>query len=328
MYQHERLYKFDGPFADLCQSYIQQNRVLGYKYVINETYLRQFDHFCIGKAAQGDPITKGLFVEWTAKRAYESDTTFQMRYDVLARFCRSLVDSGSEMCLNFYPSPRNKSKTDFAPHIFSRDEITRIFAVVDLLTPRKHSPCLHWILPVLMRLLYSSGLRISEVLNLRVEDVDLCVGTLAIRDAKFDKSRKIPLSASMLTICRDYADKMQAVLDEAGFFFPSPDGGQYASCTIYNHYRDILSGAGIVHGGRGNGPRLHDLRHTFAVHSLRNLADKGVDLYVTLPILSNYMGHRSFVATQQYLRLTPEVYPELTKAFDDCFSSVFPEVVK
>lgn len=326
MYPRERLYKFDGPFADICQMYIEQYRTLGYKYKIDETYLRQFDHFCINKAMQCDQITKELFESWTTKRPYESDTSHQMRYEILARFCRRLTDNGSEKCFGFYPEPRRHSKTDFAPYIFTKQEIAKIFAAADAIKPKKHSPCLHLVLPVLLRLLYSSGLRISEALGLRQEDVNLEDGCLSIRDTKFDKSRKIPMSESMKHICIGYAVKMQGVFKETNFFFPSPDFGQYAECTIYSRFRDMLMAAGISHGGRGNGPRLHDFRHTFAVHALRKLVDEGIDLYVTLPILSAYLGHKSLVSTQQYLRLTPEVYPEVTGLFEEHFGSVFPEV--
>jgi integrase len=181
------------------------------------------------------------------------------------------------------------------------------------------------VLPVLLRVLYSSGLRLSEALELRQEDVDLKEGCLSIRNTKFDKSRKIPLSASMVNICRIYVSKMRNAFKETAFFFPSPDGGQYAESTIYSRFRDMLLAAGISHGGRGNGPRLHDFRHTFAVHSLQKLAAEGVDLYVTLPILSAYMGHKSLAFTQQYLRLTPECYNDVTGAFEERFGSVFPE---
>ena len=84
--------------------------------------------------------------------------------------------------------------------------------------------------------------------------------------------------------------------------------------------------AGIPHGGRGKGPRLHDLRHTFAVHMLNMWAVQGRDLYVALPILSVYLGHTSLKSTEQYLRLVPEAYAQITLAFEAGFGDVFPEV--
>lgn len=326
MYRSERLSKFTGPFADICREYIHKNRILGYKYNINETYLRQFDNFCIGRVKSGDPITKQLFEAWTQKRPYESEASHQLRYEVLSRFCRDLLDTGKEVYVGFFPTRHNRTDRGFAPYIFTKEEIGRFFTAADQTKPSRHSPSLHMVLPVLFRMLYACGLRLSEALNLLICDVNLEQGYIAIRDTKFDKSRKVPLSTSMLSVCKRYAQRMDYVFKETEFFFPSPDNGQYAECTVYSRYRDILFAAGISHNGRGKGPRLHDFRHTFAVHSLRKLASEGQDLYVTLPILSGYMGHKSLDATQCYLRLTPEVYPDVTENFEKCFGAVFPEV--
>ena len=108
----------------------------------------------------------------------------------------------------------------------------------------------------------------------------------------------------------------------------SPNGNRrYSAQTIYNRFRDVLFICGIPHRGKGKGPRLHDLRHTFAVHSLQQLAENGEDLYTVLPILSEYMGHSSVSATQYYLRLTAEVFPDIMEMVEEKFGDVYPEVV-
>ncbi len=98
--------------------------------------------------------------------------------------------------------------------------------------------------------------------------------------------------------------------------------------TVYKMYRKLLWTAKISHGGRGKGPRLHDFRHTFCVHTLVKQVKNGVDLYVTLPILSVYLGHNSVRATQRYVRLTAEEYPELIEKISRTCAYVIPEVVK
>lgn len=318
--------EFIGPFAEICESYIRKNRALGYKYKINETYLHQFDRYCIGKASPGVPITKDLFGAWTQKRPYESETTHRLRYDVLSRFCMDRHEVDPNTYVGFFPVKRKHSNSDFTPYIFTDGEIGRLLAAADKRRYSKHSPHLQFMLPVILRLLYSCGLRLSEALTLRVRDVDMKNGCILIRDSKFDKSRKLPLSPSMFAVFQGYTEKVASLLDNAEFFFPSPCGGHYAECTIYGHYRKLLFDAGIPHGGRRVGPRLHDLRHTFAVHSLKKLADAGQDLYVTLPILSVYMGHASLATTQLYLRLTPELYPDVTDNFESSFGGVFPNM--
>lgn len=327
MYRNERIVNFIGPFADICRAYIKNKRALGCKYNVNETYLKQFDSFCIGKARPGDPITKELFEEWTQKRDYETAASHRIRYEVLARFCTELNNTGAQPYIRFHSIRRDEFGRGFSPYIFTADEISRFLAASGELKPNKWSRFTHLVIPVMFRLLYSSGLRLSEAIMLEIPDVDLDAGIISIRDTKFDKSRKLPLAESMLAVCKWYVQKMQEAFWGTRFFFPAPDGGHFAECTIYTRYREVLFAAGISHGGRGKGPRLHDLRHTFAVHALKKLSSEGQDLYVTLPILSNYLGHKSLVSTECYLRLTAEVYPELTKDFEAHFGSVFPEVL-
>ena len=327
MQVRNRVYTFSGPFAELSMDYIKKHRDIGYKYKIDEVYLRQFDNFCIGKIKSGDPLTKELFDEWTLKVDYESPTTHKMRYDVLSKFCKYLYANGESAYIGFYPMQKISHKNNFTPYIFTQEEISRFFIAADSVKSSKQSPIMHHVLPLLFRILYGSGLRLSEVLNLKIADVDLDVGTLKINDTKFDKSRIVPMSPSLKICCEEYLKNVKPFLSLNGYFFPSIDDGPFAPCTIYTRYRNVLFEAGISHGGRGKGPRIHDFRHTFAVNSLRKLVGEGQDIYVTLPILCNYLGHKTIGSTQKYLRLTAEIYPELTQSFEKHFGMVFPEVV-
>lgn len=95
---------------------------------------------------------------------------------------------------------------------------------------------------------------------------------------------------------------------------------------VYKNYRKLLWKAGISHGGKGKGPRLHDFRHTFCVHTLAMQVKEKIDLYTALPILSTYLGHSSVGATQRYVRLTVEAYPELIEKVSKTCAFVIPEV--
>jgi integrase/recombinase XerD len=107
-------------------------------------------------------------------------------------------------------------------------------------------------------------------------------------------------------------------------FFPAPHGGAYTAGTVYKAFRQWLWAAGISHGGRGRGPRLHDWRHTFAVHCLRRWVEDGTDLSVALPYLSAYLGHTGLRGTQDYLRLTAELYPALVTRLPAQFGACIP----
>ena len=112
----------------------------------------------------------------------------------------------------------------------------------------------------------------------------------------------------------------------ADHLFRNRDGTPLSHDRIYKVYRQLLWKATISHGGKGKGPRLHDLRHIFSVHTLAKQVKDGVDLYVTLPILSVYVGHNNVGATQRYLRLTAEAYPELIEKVSRTCAYVITEV--
>lgn len=109
-------------------------------------------------------------------------------------------------------------------------------------------------------------------------------------------------------------------------FFPKPDGTIYSEKAMYQNFRTLLWDAGISHGGKGNGPRLHDLRHTFAVHRLKRWAKQGCDVISMLPYLSAYMGHANLNATQSYLRLTVEAFPDILEVLEETYGCIIPRL--
>ena len=140
-----------------------------------------------------------------------------------------------------------------------------------------------------------------------------------------DRDRLIPMSESLTQACQKYADKIWWDKD-TDYFFMAPDHTMISPNTIYGKFRVYLKVMGISHGGKGQGPRLHDLRHTFAVHVLQKWVTGGNDLTAMLPMLSTYMGHKSVSATSRYLRLTAEVYPELLSTIEEKCAFVIPKV--
>jgi integrase/recombinase XerD len=137
---------------------------------------------------------------------------------------------------------------------------------------------------------------------------------------------KHTMSPSLTQYLERYSSKMHTLSSPEDYFFMKRDKTAIASCTVYKNFRKILWKTGISHGGKGRGPRLHDLRHTFAVHSLNQMTRQGVELYCALPILSTYLGHASVQATERYVRLTEEAYPEILDAVSQTCAYIFPAV--
>ena len=193
-----------------------------------------------------------------------------------------------------------------------------------------HMTTIQFIIPSIIRLLYGTGLRISEALSLKNRDVDLEKRSILIRKAKNGEERLVPLSDSLAKVLEQYLkyrDQIPVphISDANGFFFISPNGTYCRSGSVYKRFRKVLSEAGIPHRGDHKGPRVHDLRHTFAVRSMVKMVRSGMDLYYSLPILSVFLGHKSLGSTEHYARLTAEVYPDLLKDQKGIGAYVFPK---
>jgi integrase len=174
-------------------------------------------------------------------------------------------------------------------------------------------------------LLATSGLRISEALHLTLQDVDLEDGVLSIRQSKFRKSRLVPCSKGTLEMLRRYR-KLRVVVALAGpaeAFFVSGRGKAYSTCCVQGMFRDIAVQAGLRKPA-GGGPRLHDLRATFAVTRLLQWYRDGENVMNRLPLLSTYLGHACVSDTEVYLRITTALLQEANTRFHAFARDILP----
>jgi integrase len=306
--------------------FIREKQACGYSYHTGSGVLRRFDRFLSDQGLTDIALPRDLVEQWTAKQPNESVTTHQARIGLTRRLAVFVARQGAPAYVPpAHLVPRGRSR--FVPRIFSQDEIRRLLAAADGLRPSGHAPLRYLILPELLRVLYGCGLRISEALHLRVADVDLESGVLTIRQTKFQKDRLVPMTSALTQRLQHYAHMVRLQHPE-DVFFPAPHTGVYHRETIYKAFRTLLWDCRIPHGGRGHGPRLHDLRHTYAVHRLAKWYREGADLQTKLPILATYMGHFSMNETQDYLQLTADVFPELSTRCETAFGHLIPRSSK
>jgi integrase len=177
-------------------------------------------------------------------------------------------------------------------------------------------------------LLYLTGLRLGEALGLNREDVDLDTGVLCIRQAKFGKSRLAPMAPDLtarMRACQRFLDTRLGLPDPHACCFPGPRGTRCRAAAVRASFRRALARAEIPYRGPGQGPRLHDLRHSFAVHRLLLWYEQGVNLNAHLPFLATYLGHVSLAGTQRYLRLTEDLVGEVTRRHAARFGHLITE---
>ena len=326
---NHKIIEYHSPIASLINQLIQEKRACGYKYDEATRVLKCFDSFlCDNGTLKQVELPENLVLQWLEKRPSEQASTHQRRV-VFVRQLASLMDRfGYPAYIPPYGFGTRRSYV-FAPHILTREEIYKIICAVDKLKPTPVSPLRHIIMPEIFRLLYGCGFRLNEVLNLRVSDVDLNQGVIMVREAKFGKDRLVPPALDMVRRLQVYAerlekDSLEKRTDDC-FFFPSPRQTAWHESTVYMIFRKLLHQCGIPHGGRGKGPRVHDLRHTFAVHRLIKWHEEGADLNAKQPLLVAYLGHQDFTGTQKYLHLTAELFPNMIERMNQQFGNVIPK---
>ncbi|MCL2674680.1 MAG: tyrosine-type recombinase/integrase [Defluviitaleaceae bacterium] len=315
---------YSGILAPHCEAFIAEKRAVGYTYRSEAEILGEFSRFSVGFDIPPNTLTESVVKAWIAQRPIESDRTRYHRFSIVKLFAEYLLRMGYPA---YVPSVTEigKRHEKFVPYIFTHDEIKRFFLAADSMHPywKTSAPRRHQVMPVLFRLLYCCGLRVSEATGLLGGDVDLRAGILTIRDSKFNKNRYVPMSEEMTSICVRYA-KTRLVSDTDDWFFAARHGGRYGNRTVYTAFRELLLEAGISHGGRGKGPRVHDMRHTFAVHCLQKWTKDGANITTALPYLREYLGHNTLDATERYLRMTAEVYPEISALMQEEYGHLVP----
>ena len=208
------------------------------------------------------------------------------------------------------PATIPKPPPSIEPYIFTRAEMRRL---LDATTTYRRPPLRiepHTFRALLL-LLYGTGVRVGEARRLTLADVDLPAALLTVRDTKFYKTRLVPLGADVTRAMQHYAERRQtdaAPQHEAAAFFVDRHGAPLRSSTLRHAFAQLRHRARVVRqDGARYQPRLHDIRHTFAVRRLTAWYRDGADVQTLLPHLSTYLGHVNVAATQVYLTMTPEL---------------------
>lgn len=270
-------------------------------------------------------IPEEIFELWAKKRENESAVNHMRRVYVLIGLAKFMVSRGYE---NIHigemagKSPRSK----FVPYIFTRDEIKSIFGVLrgrTLVNPHDSETAAF---SMMFCIYYGCGLRKMEILKLKISDIDTSAGSIRIMDSKNHVSRLVIMSESIRQQLSDYCSRFRFACDNDAPLFIQKNGAMFGSYRLYLNYKQVMTEAGIRPRESGKLPRLHDLRHTFCVHNLEAMAQKGFDLYVSLPLLTAYLGHNCISETEYYLRLVDENFVSITAASQKFAPNLFPKV--
>jgi integrase/recombinase XerD len=314
------IYEWKSDIKDLLRTFIQEKQMTNFRYKKQARELERFDAYCHYNGYGGIRLTKPM-LDGFIYGEFEKSSTHYKKEILMRDFAEFLSRHGYSV---YVPPTKSapKKKNPHIPYIFTQKQLHKLFMAVDSY-PLEVTNNRNLLDPVLFRLLYGSGLRVSEALNLQLKDIDLEQEVLIIRNAKNNKDRLIPIAQSLAKRIQLLLDTYHRFSTDTSFLFPSTTGNRTDKSTVYRRFRDYLLMADIPHTSAG--PRVHDLRHTFAVSCLKKWVLSGTELMNILPYLAAYMGHTDFRATQYYLRLTADLYPDLISRTEAEFGYVIPD---
>lgn len=305
-------YKYKSIFKTVFHSFIEEKRNLGFIYETEEYKLKQLDELIIKEEVTEMRLTKDLIETFIAIRPYEKKITAVNRVQVARELAKYMVRNGYEAYI-LPPLPRGSYNREFTPYIFRDDEIKRLFMAVDNWSESLSLDGQYYKqrkkYPIILRILYSTGMRINEVLSLKVKDINFRDETFTILKAKNHSERIIPIHKNILNILKEYIHDNGIYLADEFVFKGKDKYSHLDKSTVDCFFQKFLSLANIPHPK--DGPRIHSFRHTFCVHRLKLWIMEGRDINALFPYLCAYMGHADTRSTEYYLRLTADLYPDI-----------------
>lgn len=311
---------FTGPFSKHIKDYLKEQELIGHK-IENYIYiLKSFDTFSKEYDNNMNYLTKDVVMSWLEPRLGESGNNISYRASKIRQFGKymNLQDNKSYVLPDNIYNFRKKHNA----YIFSQLEINAFFYEVDKTVLNKPNSHTNNSLQIIFRLLYMCGLRISEALNIRLKDFNEEKMTIEIYNSKNDKDRIIAINKILTDLIINYINKFHIFSNEETFLFKHKENKPFSRFSIYYQYRSILKKCNIEH--TGDGPRMHDFRHTFCVHCLKKWTLEDKNLMVYLPILKTYLGHDTFRETAYYLKLTADVFPNITLKVEREYNNLIP----
>ena len=303
------------PLRHALQDYLRVRRQLGYQLKADGQLLESFVDFA--ERAGAVRISTELAVRWAKLPVHARPHRWRQRLGIVRGFARYLatIDPDSEVpSKDLLPASQQR----VAPYLYSQAEIAALIGAARMLTPPLHAATFE----TLIGLMAASGLRLGEALWIDRVDVDLDDGALHVR-ARQSKQREVPLHYTTTDALREYSrlrdghrprPKTQA-------FFVSKQGLRLTNSAVYYTFPKLIRQVGLEGAGERARPRPHDLRHTFAVRTLLDWHQAGVDVDRQLPLLSTYLGHVHPEDTYWYLQAAPELIALVAQRLDGLFGA-------
>jgi integrase/recombinase XerD len=302
---------------EAVHDYLNLRRSLGFK--LRETGKQLLAFVTFMEQSCASYITSQLALTWAQQPSTVQPADWAHRLSVVRTFARyrSATDPRTQLPPEGLLPYRPKRAQ---PYLYSTEEIDNLLGAA--LSLSAHGGLRPWTYHCLFGLLTVTGMRLGEARNLELQDVDLSKGVLTIRGAKFGKSRLIPIHASTCSVLADYLarrNRRWATRPASSYLFVSNRGNQLDGGEIHRTFYALSHQIGLRSQSDSHGPRIHDLRHRFAVMTLLQWYRSGEDAERRLPFLSVYLGHVHVSDTFWYLSAWPELMQEAMFRLETCW---------
>jgi integrase/recombinase XerD len=289
------------------ERYLALRQSLGFKLDLPSRRLRAFARFA---AASGDThVRAATAVAWAATAPSRGQRHRWLGIVAqLARFLQAEDPAHEVPPANLFATP----KTRPSPYIYTQEELIRIVDAAGRLRPNKLNPLRQQTYATLFGLIAATGLRVSEALNLKIDDL-LPGGILRIRETKFCKSRLVPLHETVVSALGRYLEMRSRVAGADDHIFLSAGGRRLSRSAASDAFWQVLQLADIA-PGRARRPRIHDLRHSFATRVLEQCATRRDAVARHFVALATYLGHAHAGSTYWYLQATPQLLTDIASA--------------
>lgn len=319
--------RFASALTGDIQGLLDAKRALGFRLHIAEGLLAHLDRFLRQLPREEQRLSAEVIDRWLATTPTSGPAQRRTRWRWARQLCQHIREHDREAFVPDLPEPQ-RFPPPRPPHLFTPEEVRLLLDAAQRLPPvgSLRSRTYH----ALIALLYGAGLRVSEALGLDVGDFNGEQGLLLVRETKFYKSRWIPLAPSVTACLKDYvalrAEHERALAADTPIFV-NRHGRRCAYSRACATFLGLLRQQGLRGPAGEAGPRIHDLRHSFAVRRLTRWYEEGADVQAKLPLLSTYLGHSSVLATEVYLTVTAELLRQAAQRFYAWRGSSSPQEV-
>lgn len=302
-------------YNTLSKDFLQYKKFLGYKYKTDSIIIKEIVKYLNDNNI--DIITKEVVENYVRLNKNLTHNTISRNISTFRAFCKYLKQQG----INAYQIPNNiykGEKIKYQAYIYSHDEIKKIYNNLDKVYNYCYTYYHKTIYPIIIKILYQTGMRIGEVLNLTINDYDSNNKLFHLKQSKNNQERIVVLSDKLNKIISDYVIKFNYKFKHDNKLF------NISLSSIEKYFDKVLTLSKIIK--TDNGPRIHDLRHTFIVHMIEKFINEEIDLNVMLPIIQCQVGHQNLNSLSYYFQVTNDLLNIINKKSEEELGYLIPKI--